>query len=88
MRAEQLLLDNGYEGTKFLINYSYDTALIGVSDDCRAVYDYDLMVDWLVQEENFSEEDAIEWINYNTLRALPYMGEDGPIVLHRLSRII
>ncbi len=85
--AEKILLENGYEGTKYLKSYSYDTALIGVSDDGRAVYDYDLMVDWLMKEENFTEEEAMEWIDYNTLRALPYMGEDGPIVLHRFWEV-
>ncbi len=81
--AEKKLLDNGYEGVKYLTNFSYDSALIGVSHDDRAIYDYDLMVEWLIDEEAFTEEEAIEWIDYNTIRALPYMGEDGPIVLHR-----
>ena len=44
MDAEQLLLDNGYEGVKYLTNYSYDDALIGVSEDGRAIYDYEKMV--------------------------------------------
>ena len=44
MNAEQKLLDNGYEGVKYLTDYSYDTALIGVTDDNRAVYDFDKMV--------------------------------------------
>ena len=83
MNAEEKLLENGYEGIKYLMNYSYDTALIGVTHDDRAVYDYDLMVEWLMKEEGFTEEEALEWIDYNTLRALPYMGSDGPIILHR-----
>ena len=83
MNAEDRLLKNGYEGVKYLTGFSYDTALIGVSHDDRTVYDYDLMVQWLVEEEGFTEEEAVEWIDYNTIRALPYMGEDGPIVLHR-----
>ena len=84
MNAEERLLEAGYEGTKYLTNYSYDDALIGVSDDGRAVYDYEKMVEWLVSEEGFSVEDAIEWIDYNTLRAIPYMGSDAPIVMHPL----
>lgn len=83
MSAEDLLLENGYEGVKFLTNFSYDTALIGMSHDDRAIYDYDLMVEWLMTEEGFTEEEAADWIDYNTLRALPYMGADGPIILHR-----
>ena len=83
MNAEEKLLENGYEGVKYLTDFSYDTALIGVSHDDRAIYDYDLMVEWLMEEEDFTEEEAVEWIDYNTIRALSYVGEDGPIVLHR-----
>lgn len=81
MDAEEKLLDNGYEGIKYLINYSYDSALIGVTNDDRAVYDYNLMVQWLMEEEDFSEEEAMEWIDYNTLRALPYMEPGAPVIL-------
>ena len=83
MKAEEKLLGNGYEGVKYLTDFSYDTALIGVSHDDRAIYDYDLMVEWLMEDQGFTEEEAVEWIDYNTIRALPYMGVDGPIVLHR-----
>lgn len=82
MNAEQRLLDNGYEGVKFLVDFSYDTALIGVTHDNRAVYDYDKMVEWLVETQGWDELEAMEWIDYNTIRALPYMGSDGPIVVY------
>ena len=82
--VENLLLDNGYEGVKYFTNFSYDTDLIGVTDDNRAVYDFDLMVGWLVETQDFTQEDAIEWIEYNTIRALPYMGSDAPIIMYRL----
>lgn len=36
MTAEKRLLENGYDGVKYLTNYSYDGALIGVTDDGRA----------------------------------------------------
>lgn len=39
MNAEERLFENGYDGVKFLTNYSYDDALTGVTDDGRAVYD-------------------------------------------------
>ena len=81
MNAEEKLLEAGFEGIKYLTNYSYDDALIGVSENYEAVYDYDLMIDWLMREEGWSVEDAIEWIEYNTLRALPYFGVGHPIVM-------
>ena len=66
-----------------LDNQSYDNSIIGLTLDNRVVYDYDLMVEELVNE-GFSEEDAIEWIDYNTIRALPYFGGKSPIVVHKV----
>ena len=85
MNAEERLLENGYEGVKYLTNFSYDDALIGVTSDNRAVYDYNKMVEWLMEKEGFSEEDAMEWIDYNTLGALPCFGDDGPIIMYPLE---
>lgn len=83
MTAEDRLLNAGYEGTIFF-GKDYDDALIGVSEDGRAIYDYDLMVEWLIKNSDMSEIDAIEWIDYNTIRALPYAGEGAPIVMFRV----
>lgn len=85
MNAEKRLLDAGYEDVIYFTNYSYDDALIGVSEDNRAIYDYDKMVEWLMKEEGWSDMDAIDWINYNTIRALPYMGEGAPIIMFSLE---
>lgn len=82
--AEDKILDAGFEDVVILKDFSYDSALIGVSDDGRAVYDYDLMVEWLMNKEGWTEEESIEWVCYNTLRALSYMGEKSPIIMHRL----
>ena len=84
MTVEERLLEAGYEGVLLFSDFSYDTALIGVSADNRAIYDYDLMVEWLSEEQGFTFDEAIEWIEYNTLRALPYFGNEAPIVLYRL----
>lgn len=84
MTAEEKILDAGYEDVVIFSNDSYDDALIGVSDDNRAVYDYELMIKWLTDNEQFTETEAIEWIDYNTIRALPYAGDKGPIVLYKL----
>ena len=83
--AEEKLLDNGYEDVIILANESYDTALIAVTDDNRAVYDYEKMIDYLCNRHGWTAEEAIEWIEYNTLRALPYCGEGAPVVIHMLE---
>lgn len=85
MNAEERIENAGYDDVKLLSNYSYDDALVGVTEDGRAVYDYDKMVEWLVKTQGFTEEEAVEWIDYNTIRTLPYMGEDSPIIMHPIE---
>ena len=36
----------------------------------------------LMKEDKMSYIDALEFIEYNTIRALPYMGKDAPIILY------
>ena len=62
-------------------NMSYDGSIVGVTTDGRVVYNYDMMVEELMQDENCSYEEAADWIDYNTIRALPYAGENGPIIM-------
>lgn len=38
-----------------------------------------------MKETNLSEEEAIDWVNYNTIRALPYMGDRAPIIMYSLE---
>lgn len=85
LTAEDKILEAGYEDVVIFSDFSYDDALIGVSEDGRAVYDYDKMVAWLMETEGWSQDEAIEWIEYNTIRALPYLGDLAPIVMHLLD---
>ena len=80
-QLKQLITDHGYEDVTVFENYDYADAFIGMSDDGRAVYSYDKMIEWLMLNENLSYEDSVEWIDYNTMRALPYY-PDGPIVVY------
>jgi hypothetical protein len=84
MTASEKLAAAGYEDILIFSNPSYDDALIGVTEDNRAVYDYDKMVDWLFENEGMSVEEATEWVDYNTIRALPYFGESAPIIMYKL----
>lgn len=83
--VEERLLENGYEDVKYLTDFSYDTTLIGVTDDNRAVYDFEKMIKWLAETQNWMSEEATEWIEYNTIRALSYFGEDAPIIMYPLN---
>ena len=73
------------ENSILLENYSYDGAIVGVTEDGSVVYDFDLMITWLCETEDFNYEDAIEWIEYNTIRALPYFQSKGivPTIVYK-----
>ena len=85
--AEQILADNGYDAEDIVLlkDESYDSALIAVTDDCRAVYSYDKMVEWYMNKNGCTAEEAMEWIDFNTLRAIPYAGAMAPIVIRELA---
>ena len=82
MTPKEVLLEVGYEDVLLLDNYGYDDALVGVTTDNRAVYSFSKMVEWLMSTESFTYEDAVEWIEYNTIRSLPYYGPEAPIIMY------
>ncbi len=82
---KQLLCDRGMEESIVFENPDYVTAIIGVSEDDRVIYDYDKMVEFLMKTDDMSYEDACEFIDFNTIRALPYMGDKAPIVMNSLE---
>ena len=73
------------ENSILLQNYSYDSAIIGATKEGSVLYDYDLMIQWLQETEDFSYDDAVEWIEYNTLRAIPYFQSKGivPTIVYK-----
>ena len=64
--ANEILVDSGYEDVIIFSEPSYDTALIGVTIDNEAVYDYEKMVEYLVQQDGMSYEEATDFISYNS----------------------
>ena len=84
MTAKELIEYFGYDDVLVFENPSYDSAFIGVSEDNRAVYDYDKMVLWLMDKDKMTAEEAVDFISYNTIRSLSYY-ESSPIVVYSLS---
>lgn len=60
---------------------AFDNAIIGKSFDGCAIYELDMMAKELTAEANISYEEAVEFIEYNTLRTLPYIHGKRPIIL-------
>lgn len=70
------------EDTIVLTNPDFTEAIMGISSRGQVIYDYDAMVESLMEHDGMSRLDAIEFIDYNTMRAIYYMGEKAPIILH------
>ena len=66
-------------------NFSYDGAIVGYTTDGKVVYDFDKMTEELMRDEGWSYEDAIEWIEFNTIRSLQYAGEKAPIIMYSMD---
>lgn len=84
-QLRELIADLGYENVTIFDNslgFDYADAFIGMSSEGRAVYSYDKMIEHIMLKEGWPYEEAIEWIDYNTIRALPYGGPMGPIVVY------
>lgn len=77
------LCELGYEDSIIFDSPSFDEAIIGVSTDGRVIYDYQKMIVHLAHSEEMTYEEAADFIDYNTIRSLPYQ-ENTPIVVHRL----
>ncbi len=80
----QALCDMGLEDAIVFDSPDYNDAIIGVTHDDRVVYSHSLMVRCLVAEDGMTEEEAVEFIDYNTLGSLPYIGDKGPVVVFDL----
>ena len=76
------ICDMGWDDALVFDNPDFDEAIIGVSDDGRVIYDYDAMIAYMAAQDDISEEEAMEFIEYNTIRSIPYAGEKAPIVAH------
>jgi len=62
---------------------SYDDAVVGVTNDGRLVYDYELMAESLAKSDGISIEDAIEFIDYNAIGSLAGGDAGMPVVLYK-----
>lgn len=81
--AREWLADNGFDETIIYCDafgeQQYGSAFIGVTTDGQAVYDFDKMVEWLMERDQCSYEEAVEWIEFNTIGAKI---DGGPIVIY------
>ena len=62
-------------------NQSYDNSIIGVTFDGAAIYSFERMIEEYMEDNKCTEDEAMDWFFYNTVRALPYFPEPKPIIV-------
>ena len=83
-KTKQILSNWNLDDAVVFENPSYETAIVGYDVHTnRIIYDYELMIDYLVENEQMNEDEAVEFIDYNTIRSLDYI-ENHPIILNRI----
>lgn len=64
----------------------YHTAFMGIDlINNRAIYDYDKMVEYLMEKDDIDGEEAIEFIDYNTIGAINPNDPAYPIIIYSME---
>lgn len=80
--AYDWLEENGYSEKPGWSEFA--KAIIGVTTDDRLVYSYERITECLMETDEISEEDAIEYIDYNIVGSLNPNIEESPIIIHEI----
>lgn len=85
-KIRDYIADNAGNAVLFS-NPEFDNSIVGISDNGGVIYDYDMMVKELCVEDGIDEMEAREFIDYNTIRAIPYADVYGTpmIVMYRVN---
>ena len=80
MTNRETLALNGYEDAVVFEAPDFDPAIVGVTTDGIVLYDLNRMVEHMAAEDGITEEEALEFIEYNTIRACGYC-PGAPIII-------
>ncbi len=80
--GEDLILIGGGEEANALA-----AAIVGYDSKTYAIcYDYDKLVEAMSKYNNWSTEESIEWIDYNTMRSLDYLDSKvAPRIINKFN---
>ena len=80
--AYDWLEENGYSEKPGWSEFA--KAIIGVTTDERIVYSYERITECLMETDDISEEDAIEYVEYNVVDSRNPKIEESPIIIHEI----
>ena len=79
-------LENGKDHGFYLIGSNdreaFYPAIIGLArDNSHVAYSFERLCECFMKQNNWTWEEASEWVIYDVERALPYYGERAPVIL-------
>ena len=74
------LEENGYSDKPGWCEFA--KAIVGITTDEILVYSYERIMECLMETDDISEEDAIEYIDYNIVGSLNPDTEASPVIIH------
>ena len=89
MALEAYCEEMGWEGEDaplLLDNHAYDGSIVGITEGGSLVYSEDAMVEELMSDEGWTYEEAVEWLEYNTIRAVGYAKGGKPPILIPMTK--
>ena len=84
MNKREIIEEMGFAESVVFDSPDFDDAIIGLTEQGNVVYDYEAMVKSLMKRDGMSRMEAAEFIDYNTIRALPYAPDPQPIIMYPL----
>jgi len=66
-----------------IIADGFDDAIIGLSWDSKVVYDANKCIEILMDEDEITYDDAVDFLEFNTFSA--YIGENTPIFIYPMN---
>ena len=72
---------------EILDNPAYDKSIVGITTDNRLIYDYHKMVKEIMKEDKCDWQTAVDFIEFNTIRDLPFHGASAPIIMYGVDNL-
>lgn len=84
--AREKLEENVFDDEDIILidEEAFKESLVGVSQDMRAIYDYELMAKEFSEFHGCDIFDARDYIDYNIINGLSAMGNKAPIIMDSL----
>ncbi len=88
MTRDEVMEYVGSENPKAVKLDDLDDAIVGFADQMDGpvlVYSYTKIVENIIERGDGTYEEAVEYVDYNVMRAIPYMGPHQPIILQPVT---